>query len=128
MLRSSETTWVPRCQARPFGYSGMRYFRMWGFKMIVFNPSTISALSAKSPHLQFLSINNISIMFKLHILKHHIPELPNLGGSLHREGTRRGGANKCRKGDDTVGNPHRSYTSSTLPTIRALGCVQVNNN
>ena len=42
------------------------------------NPSPIFALGVKSPHLQFLGQS--TIIFKPHILKHPIPELP--GGAL----------------------------------------------
>ena len=39
-------------------YPGM-CFRMRGFKVLVFNPSPISALDVKSPHLPFLRVNKL---------------------------------------------------------------------
>ena len=39
------------------GCSGMWCFRMWCFKILILNPSPISALAVKSPHLQFLRVN-----------------------------------------------------------------------
>ena len=40
-----------RMGAGALGCSGMWCFRMWGFKLLVLNPSPISALGVKSPHL-----------------------------------------------------------------------------
>ena len=34
-------------------------FRMWGFKILVVNPSPTSALGVKSPHLQLLRVNQL---------------------------------------------------------------------
>ena len=39
--------------------SGMWRFRMWGFKILVSNPSPISASGAKSPSLQFSRVNKL---------------------------------------------------------------------
>ena len=47
--------------------------------VLVVNPSPMSVLGVKSPHLQLLSVNQMIVMFKPHILKHHIPELPREG-------------------------------------------------
>ena len=69
----------------------------WVFRDMVFqdvgfenncciNPSPISVLGMKSPHLQLLRVDKLAL-FKPHILKHHIPELSTegLGGgaALH---------------------------------------------
>ena len=35
--------------------------RMWGFRILVSNPSPISALGVKSPHLQFLRADQLYI-------------------------------------------------------------------
>ena len=50
------------------GCSGMWCLRTWGFKLLIGNPSAMSALGVKSPHLQFLRVNQLIIMFKPHIL------------------------------------------------------------
>ena len=41
------------------GCSGMWCVRMWGLKIIVLNPSPMSALGVKSPHLQLLRVNKL---------------------------------------------------------------------
>ena len=73
--RETQKRPVFRSQRGPIGCSGMWCFRMWCFKMLVLNPSPISALGVKSPHLQLLRVNKHTL-FKPHILKRHIPELP----------------------------------------------------
>ena len=41
------------------GCSGMWSFRMWGFKRLLKNPSPMSASGVKSPHPQFLRVNQL---------------------------------------------------------------------
>ena len=47
----------PKCSLSRVGRSGMWCFRVWGLKIIVLNPSPISALGVKSPQLQLLTVN-----------------------------------------------------------------------
>ena len=48
--------------ATVFGCSGMWCFRMWGLKIIVQNPSPISALGVKSPHLHLLRVDKLLLL------------------------------------------------------------------
>ena len=47
------------CEGPDFECSGMWRFRVRGWRIVVSNPSTVSALGVKSPHLQFLRLNKL---------------------------------------------------------------------
>ena len=51
--------------------------RMWGLKLILYRPSTTEGVGTS--HLKLIWVRGLTtIIFKPHILKHHIPEHPNL--------------------------------------------------
>ena len=66
-------------QSALIGRSGMWCFRMWGFNILCVKPLThiISALGVKFSYTYSFE-GQSTIIFKPHILKHHIPELPTL--------------------------------------------------
>ena len=50
---------------------------MWGLKIIALNPIAPFSFRCEAPTPSVVE-GQSTIMFKPHILKHHIPELPNM--------------------------------------------------
>ena len=116
-----------------FGCSGMWCFRMWGLNILVSNPSPISAIDVKSPHLQFLRVNTLSFLNPTS--SHCLLELPNaalrLGSSAppRRRTTRscrpspRGAAPTTAPGASSAATSLRPEQQAPPPLQRRTACL-----